>query len=528
MRKRAPAACVLALAVLASCAQNHDAPGARQQPAGTLAPEQAPDVGTLGRFYSQRPSWVPCPDRTDFDCTTVKVPLDYTRPGGDTLELALARSHAAEPARRIGSLLLIPGGPGVSGLGWLYGKTAEAKLGIRFDLVSFDPRGVGLSHPVTCLDDRGLDAFYATDFAPITPDGRRRAVEAAQTYAQACRARSGKLLPHVGTENTARDVDVIRAALGEAALNAFASSYGTRIAQFYARQYPDKVGRMVLDSVDNPSSDLPATNGKDGESPSPADGANDAMETALRSMVEACTAGTDCALGSDPATGMKKLDELLTSLRVRPLPLSDGRTLGPTLATLAMLQAAYSTDSWPRLAAGWKQALRDGRGDELAELADEFTGRADGRYDPTQTAKAAIDNLVGDPDEYRRLREAPDRIPRTLESMADHASKGSPHFARVWTYATGASLFWPVPPTWRPGPVEPAGIPPLLLLNNTRDPATTLTDAEQVSRRLPGSTLITHDADGHNVYGRNPCVDRAVEDYLHEGTVPRPERCSGP
>ncbi|MFD4246977.1 alpha/beta hydrolase [Streptomyces sp. NPDC058525] len=336
----------------------------------------------------------------------------------------------------------------------------------------------------------------------------------------------------MGTENTARDVDVIRAVLGESRLNAFASSYGTRIAQLYARQYPDRVGRMVLDSVDNPAPpatpDTPAPGGKGDGGTSPTDGTDDPLETALRTMVEACTKGPDCALGTDPAAAMGKLDDLLARLHGSPLPLSDGRTVGPTLATLAMMQATYSTDAWPRLAAGWKQALREGKGDEPAALADEFTGRRDGHYDPAQSAKTAIDALAGDPDEYRRLHESPDLITRTLQSPADDTSRTSPHFGRVWTYLTGASLFWPVPPTWRPGPVNPAGTPPLLLLNNTGDPATTAADAEQVARRLPGSVLLTNDADGHNVYGKNPCIDAAVDAYLHEGAVPRSDQCPAP
>ncbi|MGW0737354.1 alpha/beta hydrolase [Streptomyces sp. NPDC002851] len=509
---------------LSACGGGTDAAGPSPNAASSLAPLEAPDAAGLKRFHDQRPEWEACPGRVGFECATIQVPLDYARPDGDTMRIALNRAKAEQSEGRIGSLVLLPGGPGLSGMDWLFDKTPEYKLRKRFDLVSYDPRGTGRSDPIRCLGDKDLDAFYATDFAPTTAEGRDKAARAGQRYAQSCKTNSARLLSFVGTENNARDVDVIRAVLGEPKLNAMAVSYGTRVAQFYAAQFPGKVGRLVMDSIDNPAG--PGNNPDQPEDNAPPAG-EDPLEETLRQMVDACVTSGDCALGGDRAAAMKRVESLLADVGAKPLPVSDGRTVGPTLATLAMIAASYSTDMWPDLMAAWNQALREGRGDKLAALADDFTKRKNGKYAPAQAAKTAIDSLAGHPADYVDGAKHPRKAIETLDVAVTEAVKNSPHFGQVWTYITSPSaFFWPVPPTWKPGPIKPDGIPPVLLLNNTGDSATTLADAKAVAKNLPRSVLLANKADDHNVFGKNPCIDRAVEAFLHNGTVPKSDQCS--
>ncbi|MGY0236813.1 alpha/beta hydrolase [Longispora urticae] len=502
-----------------------------------------------------RPDWAPCAGRDGFDCATLRVPVDHDRPEGPTIGIALNRLPAGDPAARIGALVVNPGGPGESGLDMVFeGREQFAALRGRYDIVGFDPRGVGASGAVRCLDDPAMDQFTAADRTPTTPAGRARVHEDLKAFADACGARSGNLLPFMGTENVARDLDLIRAALGEDRLHYFGFSYGTRLGQFYAERFPGRVGRMVLDSVDNPAegevpgpdataspgpggspgpgtpgpgSPGPGTPGPGG-SPGPGGGPDpggpaaaedepDQAESVLRDILRDCARRPDCPVGTDENGAVRAVDDLLAKLDTRPLPAAGGRQLTGSLARAALFQATYSPDNWEQARTGLRDAL-DGRGDGLLALADDYYHRdSQGRYTNATSAFAAVTCLIGDP---RQVRGTPGETAARMDAGAAASAKASPHFGAWLYYSSQYCAYWPAAPTVAPHPVSAEGAPTILLVNNTRDAATPLEGAEAVADALADARLVVADADGHIAYGNSPCVGRIVDDFLLNGTVP--------
>jgi pimeloyl-ACP methyl ester carboxylesterase len=468
-------------------------------PGATRAPRPA-----LARFYAQRPDWSDCGDGAQ--CAALTVPLDYRRPAGRTLELALLRMPARDPAHRIGSLVVNPGGPGVPGTTYA-AQAAQAfrePLRDRFDIVGFDPRGTGASAPVDCLSDAGLDAYVAGDPDPDSRAEQRAYVRSARAFGRGCAARSGTLAAHVSTVESARDVDVLRAALGEARLTWFGASYGTELGATYADLFPRRVGRMVLDGAVDPTLDtrrlvLDQARG---------------FETALRSYVANCVATTDsCFLGDTVEEGMARIRGFLDRVDADPLPTGSGRSLEAGNAYYGISLALYNRDFWVYLS----QALRSafgGDGSTLLLLSDEYTGRAaDGYRDNRIEAFLAI-SCLDDPEaltaaQVRRV------IPR-FEAVA-------PTFGRSSAWGlTGCLGFPPRSPASRPPELHASGAPPIVVIGTTRDPATPLRWAEHLADLLDSGVLVTRDGDGHTGYNSgNDCVDEAVEAYLVDGTVPR-------
>ncbi|WP_412538202.1 alpha/beta hydrolase [Longispora sp. K20-0274] len=461
--------------------------------------------------------WGPCPGRDGFDCATLPVPLDPARPDGPTIGIALNRLPTT--GARIGALLVNPGGPGESGLDTVFeGRETFKDLVGRYDIIGFDPRGVGASGAVRCLDDRAMDAFTATNLNPTTPAERARVHDALKGFADACAAHSPTILPFLGTENVARDMDLIRAALGEDKLTYFGFSYGTRLGQVYAERFPARVGRMVLDSVDNPAPGA----GDPGGTPAddPVDGTDEA-ESALRDILRDCLRRTDCPVGPDENGAMARVDGLLAGLAAQPLPADDGRRLTGSLARAALFQATYSTDNWEQARTGLDQALH-GRGDGLLALSDAYYHRDEqGRYTNATAAFAAVTCLISDPD--LPPGRTPEAVAAKMDADADSAARSSPHFGAWLYYSSQYCAYWPVPPTFTPHPITAEGTPTILLVNNSRDAATPLDGAEAVAEALSDARLVVADADGHIAYGHGPCVDRIVNEYLLTGKAPAKE-----
>ncbi|MEV0251456.1 alpha/beta hydrolase [Nocardia sp. NPDC050712] len=512
---------LMALALTAGCASLTTVPG---HP--VAAPQPLPSVGD---YYAQRVQWQPCPEQPEADCGEIRIPVDYTDPGNQAIAMPLIRLRATNPDSRLGVLTMNPGGPGESGYQQVLAAldpddTGLRKFRIRYDLVGFDPRGVGRTAPVRCLDDEATDAYFATDFTPTTPEQLTAVATAHRTYAAACLRNTGRLLGFVGTEFVAKDMDIMRSALGEAKLNYLGFSYGSRLGLYYAEEFPNRVGRMVLDSVDDPSASTDRWAFEEaGATPVAARLAP--RDQVVYDMLSACAARTDCPLGNDAAAAMTDLRALIDKVDAQPLPVDDGRSLGSNLALLGLFETTYDT-SYQRRFEQAIVAARRGDGTPLAELADRYVGRgADGRFSSADPAFWAIQCANDEPADYRSKTE--DQIMTALSRVADRYAVPGPLFGANRVFSTPLCLFWQVPPSRKSAGVDAAGAPTIVLINNTEDPATPLADAEHVAETLADAVLVVNEHDGHIAFDNgSECVDGIVLGYFFDGQLPaRGTRC---
>jgi pimeloyl-ACP methyl ester carboxylesterase len=497
----------LSVLLLAACSSGTSSrPDAGLSTAPSAAERVSPAPNGLAVYYNQRLRWAPC--REGFTCATLRVPLDYRRPADGDISVAVIRLPAS--GRRLGSLLINPGGPGSSGVDYARAATSvlSSALRYRFDAVGFDPRGVGLSTPLKCADDRQLDALLQAPTAPRNAAETADTVRAAHGLASGCRSRAARLLPHVGTLDVARDLDVLRAALGDAELTYLGKSYGTLLGAKYAELFPRRVRALALDGALDPTLGINALNA----------GQAAGFEANLREFLRAC--GTAGACGASPADASARLDRLLARIAGTPLPAPSApgnRRLTVGEATFGLAGGLYSRASWPMLAVA-VLAAEAGDGSGLLQLSDQLAERDRNGHFSNQLE---INNAVNCLD-----RPAT----RGLAGYAQQAAAlrlVAPRFGPTLGWGNLACAYWPVPPTDRPGPVRAPGAPPILVVGTTNDPATPYAWAVGLSRQLPG-VLLTYDAFGHTAYRRgSECVDRAVDAYLISLQLPTAgTRCS--
>ena len=462
---------------------------------------QNPPAPALTSYYHQHLAWTAC--RKDDECATLTVPLDYAQPGGDTLKLALLRVAATDQAHKLGSLVVNPGGPGGSGIDYAAGAQDAfgAAIRERYDIVGFDPRGVGHSDPIDCISDAQLNESIAQNPAPTTPAQIATYAKWNRTMAAGCAA--SPVGAHVATVDAVRDMDVLRAALGEQQLDYFGASYGTKLGSTYADLFPRRVGRFVLDGAVDPTLDNKQT--------SLAQAAG--FETALRAYVSNCVATTQrCFLGASVDAGLARIKALYDQISAHPMPGFGGRQLTAGTAFYGILTPLYSRDSWVYLSQALKAAL-SGDGSILLQLADFYTSRtAQGFSDNSMEALVAI-SCLDDPSAIR-----PDQVAGVLPAF----EKASPTFGDVFAWGlTGCAYF----KTHADEPAPPYGAPganPIIVIGTTRDPATPLAWARHLATLLSSGVLVTRDGDGHTGYhAGNRCVDDAVEGYLIDGKVPK-------
>ena len=455
----------------------------------------------LGRYYDQQLTWSDCRDGQE--CAELEVPLDYDDPRGETISLALLRVPAADGGKRVGSLVVNPGGPGVSGVE--YAAAADSYFGAEvlaaFDVVGFDPRGVAGSTPLDCVDDAFLDELIAADPDPDTPAEVATGDRLLRRLGRGCLQRSGELARHVSTEEAARDIDVLRAALGQDTLAYFGASYGTLLGATYADLFPERVGRMVLDGAVDPSVGLVEMSLVQAEG----------FEVALRAYVEGCAARDDCPLDSDVETALQQVQGLLEQTDRQPLPGDGDRELTEGRAVLGIWTPLYNRDFWPALDSALAAAL-DGDGSVLLGFADAYVNRTEQGYADNSTeaiyAINCLDRDTGVPSSQ-------------VDRYVDRFEEVSPTFGRVFAFGLTACDNWPIDSGKEPGPLEAAGAAPVLVVGTTRDPATPLEWAQALAEQLESGVLLTRDGDGHTGYrAGNECVDRTVERYLVSGTVP--------
>ncbi|MFI1867750.1 alpha/beta hydrolase [Streptomyces jumonjinensis] len=440
--------------------------------------------------YAERPG-------KQWQCATLRAPLDYREPSGETIGIALVRARAQDSAGRIGSLLFNFGGPGGSGVAALPGGGDQFKtLHSRYDLVSFDPRGVAESSAVVCRDSEQTEAAHQMDHSPDTAAEEKAFLKTSAAFGAGCAERSGTVLPHVGTANTARDMDLIRQVLGDDKLHYLGFSYGTELGAVYAHLFPAKVGRLVLDAVVDPTADFA------GGARNQALGFQRALENYFKSRDIGAEDGTD------------RVVRLLKKTDGEPLPTDSDRELTETLALTGIIQALYSEEQWPYLTDALKEA-ESGEGTQLLALADSYNNRDDqGEYatqDHSQRAISCADSK-GRP-------TAAEVKSRYLADFTEVSPVFGPYLA--WDLA-GWCADWPVPGAWDDPEVSAKGATPILVVGTTGDSATPYEGARKMADELGDGVgvLLTNKGDTHGAYGSAECVTETIDDYLLKGEVP--------
>lgn len=516
---------LVVLAGLAACGPSgdDDTPTPHVQRSGPVGP--VPDG--LKRFYAQELAWDACDpyattsldeqafQNEDIECARVEVPVDYTRPQGETLSFGLLRKPAEDPSRRIGSLLVNPGGPGASGMSSAAGLATSVQgneLGQRFDLVGFDPRGVGSSEPkIECLSGAQRDAERLDADADASPQGVQRNEQENRDYAAECARRSGEdLLANVGTREVVKDMDVIRSALGDRKLTYLGYSYGTRIGSEYGEQFPGNVRAMVLDGAMDPGQSAIDAMVSQGEG----------FQRAFEDFASWCAEQQQCALGDDPDDAVRAYQELTRPLVEQPVEAGNGRKLSFSDATTATIQALYGPQLWPQLNTGLAE-LQRGNGRILLGLADVYFGREpDGEYSNVTDAFDAV-HCVDDQRVMARskMREVDQRY-RDAAPFLDNGYEANP--------AREACAFWPVPVTGDPDLPNVRGLPPTLVISSTGDPATPYRAGVELASALGGG-LLTFEGTQHTVFLQgNKCIDNAGIQYLVNLQLPEDgARCEG-
>ncbi|MFJ8073852.1 alpha/beta hydrolase [Streptomyces sp. NPDC096176] len=468
-------------------------------------------AAALEPYYGQKLKWRAC-GVPGFECATMKAPLDYAKPDGEAIKLAVARVKATGPGKRLGSLLLNPGGPGGSAIGYLQGYAGigyPASVRAQYDLVAVDPRGVARSEPVECLTGPEMDAYTQVDQTPDDAAEAGALEKAFKDFAAGCQKRSGKVLPHVSTTEAARDMDVLRGVLGDEKLTYVGASYGTFLGATYAELFPERVGRLVLDGAMDPA--LPARELNRDQTAG--------FETAFKSFAADCIKRADCPLGQESvADATARLKDFFAKLDASPVPTGEERELGESLATTGVIAAMYDDGAWSQLRSALG-AAQNGDGAALLAMADSYYERqTDGSYANLMFANAAVNCL-----------DLPPAFTAPAEVRAGIADfeKASPVFGRGFAWAAMNCSQWPTPPTGKAHRIEAKGAAPIVVVGTTRDPATPYKWAQSLADQLSSGRLLTYDGDGHTAYGRgSDCIDTAINTYLLEGKAPEDgKRC---
>jgi pimeloyl-ACP methyl ester carboxylesterase len=475
--------------------------------AAPTAGAQAPKVPNL--------NWQPCGDAPNVTCTTAQVPLDYDKPNGKSIKLFLAKSPATDPAHRIGSLFINFGGPGGTTAATFEANGADAFPGLnqRYDIIGMDVRGVGQSEPsIDCKANQETQGIYSQPFP--TPDNLnpRALINKDLRYIDRCIELNSEILPHVSTANVARDIDLLRQALGEQKITYFGYSYGTFLGATYASMFPHNYRAMVLDGpvdadsyINEPMDDLAAQ--------------STGFERALGHFFEACAAHQDACHGfgdGDPRDGY---DQLIDQLNASPIPANgfpnDPRPVNGDTALIATALALYNKQSWPFLA----QALADAvnhDGSRLRLAADAYYGNNfDGTFDPGG-------------DRYFTIGAIEQRYPRDIDLYFKAGKRSWSEHEHTWWNNGYVELnygLWPIRDRDAfDGPFHiPGSSATPLVVATTYDPATPYRGAKNLVRDLGNARMITMRGDGHTAYfGNSACIDAAVEAYLDEGTLPAP------
>lgn len=480
----------------------------------TSPPALATPEGQSTEVFGQPPVWGDCQrfvgDTSAIptaQCGTVSVPIDYANPQGAQAQLAVIRIPAT--GDRIGVLMVNPGGPGASAVDTVAGMgaaLADTDIGSRFDLVGFDPRGVGHSTPeVRCRTDAEFDAYRREPNADYSAAGVTRIEALYRQFAQRCADRVGKdLLANVGTAPTAKDMDVVRAALGEDQINYLGFSYGTEIGAAYAAEYPDRVRAMVLDGAVDPSLDPIDENLRQMAG----------FQTAFEDYATDCAQLAGCPLGNDPAQFVDRYHQLINPLVTQPARTSDPRGLSYQDAITGTVNALYSRQYWKFLTSGLLGLQRGTDPSDLLLLADDYLDRnSAGHYQNSQDAFYAI-----------RCVNAQYPTDPAVWAAADQRAREAAPFLSYGSFTGFAPrdicAMWPVSAASTPHPAVSPGPGKVVVVSTTHDPATPYQAGVDLARQMDAG-LITFDGTQHTVvFNGDACVDTAVVAFLVDKAVP--------
>jgi pimeloyl-ACP methyl ester carboxylesterase len=482
------AAAVAGLSLIAAaCATEADGPVASDRTTTTGSDDSASTTAGAG-FTPEPIQWDDC---GGIDCATLEVPLDYSDPDGDRIELYVVRTPAT--GERKGALFTNPGGPGASGAEFaeVLPLILPSEITEHFDIVGVDPRGIGGSTPIDC----GVDAteLYGVDATIETPEDEEALLDISERYVDDCAEKYPDLLPHLGTRDVARDMDSVRAAMGDEQLSYLGISYGTAIGQVYADLFPERVRSMVIDGV----LELGPTGLE------LADDQAVGFEMGLARFVEYCDAAEGCEIAGEALEAVEEVLAMAEEPGGIPAPDAD-RPAGPGEANLGISYALYSQSLWGALDSALA-AARGGDASELVDLADGYIGIGDFEI---YFAVNCMDFAwpTGDPDAFLAAAKA--------------SAERAPHFGEALVNDYIRCVDWPVPPTPLAATSAP-GTPPILVISTTNDPVTPYEAGVAVAETLENGILITNEGDGHGVTADGKaCIDDLVTAYLVDDVVP--------
>ncbi len=471
----------------------------------TSTPTNEEVAADLAPYYHQVLEWSSCGG--GMQCATATAPMDWGDTSAGDIELALVRKTATSSSR-VGSLLVNPGGPGGSGYDFIKDSldyATDARLQASFDVVGFDPRGVNRSTPVSCYNDPAELDSYIYDIVPGTPGSDEWLAElsaSSKAFGERCLELTGPLLGLVDTPSAARDLDMLRAALGDTTLNYLGYSYGTLLGQVYAELFPAKTGRLVLDGAVDPAAtdfDGTATQAK-------------GFESALRAFLVDCDGASDCPFTGSVESSMGEIRALLDTLDRSPLRNDDGRSLGSSAMFTAIILPLYNQGNWQYLRQLFTEVF-SGDAAYAFQLADNYNGRnPDGTYRDNQTEAFISINCLdahGDGDVA------------TMRAEAEQLKVIAPVFGPQMSWGGTGCPNWPVPAKRDRAPISAPGSADILVVGTTNDPATPYSWAVTVADTLVKGHLVTYDGEGHTAYNKsNDCVNSAVDEFLINGTVP--------
>jgi pimeloyl-ACP methyl ester carboxylesterase len=488
---------------------------------GCTLPAVAPDAPASGPApaaggAASQADWKPCPDipkqlvgrgasNMSYDCATVAVPQDWGNPGkGDKFQIQMIRVRSKSQTRRVGSLLINPGGPGGSGVDMaVYLSYGPALGGLptevtdKFDIIGFDPRGVGRSNPVKCISTQDQDASFAAPPDPADQASFDSLVALNKKIAAGCGDKYGAQLPLFSTEQAARDIDAMRVAVGDAKLTYLGFSYGTLLGATYAQLFPKNIRAMVLDGAVDPKQSYVAG------SESQAKG----FERAFTNFSEWCkTTTTRCPIAPDARAAVTSA---LADAQTHPVAYSDGRKATAGWIFVGLISSLYSETSWPRLAQA-VAGLKEGDATGIFELADQYAERKpDGSYSNLFDANLAVNcadtNAAPSTDEVRKLQ-------------GEWRTK-YPLFGASLAVGMLPCTFWPGNRDPYPAGAA-ADAPPIVVVGTTGDPATPYENTADLASMLGVGHVLTWEGEGHTAYPSTPCIVKAVDGYLLNLTVP--------
>jgi pimeloyl-ACP methyl ester carboxylesterase len=480
-------------------------PGSGQSPNPAPPPAAAPGLnwGSCSQFLTDTS------DVPTAQCTTVSVPVDYNKPGGARAKLAVIRVRAT--GQRIGSLLVNPGGPGGSAVDMVAGLASDLQnsdITRNFDLVGFDPRGVGHSTPaVRCRTDAEFDAYRREPMIDYSPSGVSHIEQLYRQLAQQCVNRMGiEFLANVGTASSARDMDMVRQGLGDDQINYLGYSYGTELGTAYLEGFSDHVRAMVLDGAIDPTVDPVEENIRQMAG----------FQTAFNDYATDCARSKACPLGTDPTQFVNRYHALVDPLATKPGRTSDPRGLGYADATTGTINALYSPQHWKFLTSGLLGLQRGTDAGDLLLLADDYEDRnKNGHYGNDQDAFNAV-----------RCVDAPTPTDSATWVSADQRIRQAAPFLSYGQFTGNAPrdmcALWPVPATSWPHTAPPVAVGKAVVVSTTHDPATPYQSGVNLARQL-GAPLITYDGTQHTaVFNGNQCVDTAAVRYFVAGMLPPP------